>query len=124
MQRAFPNVLCADPDRSAAFYEAVLGMTRHADFGWFIILTHPAMQGLEFGLLDRSQDIIPSGAGGAPSGFMLTFVVEDLEGVVARAEEFGAEIVEAPRDMVYGQRRMVLKDPAGALVDVSAPISR
>ena len=123
MQRAFTNILCADPAQTAAFYEALLGMTRRADFGWFIILTHPDMPGLEYGLLDRVHEIVPAGAGEQPSGVMVTFVVEDVQAFFERATLMGAEIVERPTDMVYGQRRMVLRDPAGTLVDISAPIA-
>ncbi|MEM9838480.1 MAG: VOC family protein [Pseudomonadota bacterium] len=123
MKRAFTNILCDDPSKVALFYEAVLGMRRHADFGWFIILTHDDMPGMEFGLLDASHETVPEGAIPTPSGVMLTFVVDDAEACFQRAQDAGAVVVEPPTDMAYGQRRMVVKDPAGTLVDISAPIA-
>jgi catechol 2,3-dioxygenase-like lactoylglutathione lyase family enzyme len=122
MKRAFVNVLCADVKKSATFYEAILGMTRHGDFGWFTILTHPDMPHLEFGLLDRKHQTVPAGSGGRPGGILLTFVVDDPDDVADKAAAHGAEIVEPARDMPYGQRRIVLRDLDGMLVDISCPI--
>jgi len=123
MNRAFMNVLCADPEKSAQFYEDILGLTRHGDFGWFIILAHPELPNFEFGLLDKDHDTVPDNPTRAPSAAMMTFVVGDLDPVHARATARGAEIVEDPRDMPYGQRRLVLRDPNGLLVDISCPIA-
>jgi catechol 2,3-dioxygenase-like lactoylglutathione lyase family enzyme len=121
MKRAFPNVLCADVQRSAAFYEAILGMTRHADFGWFVILTHPAMPHLEFGLLDRRHETVPNAEQDQAGGVLLTFVVDDLDAIARNADAHGADIVEHARDMPYGQRRMVLRDPDGTFLNDLLP---
>ena len=42
--------------------------------------------------------------------------VEILKAQMARAES-----VEPPRDIPYGQRRMLIRSPDGALIDISAP---
>lgn len=39
---------------------------------------------------------------------------------IAVAEKF--DIAAEPEDTAYGQRRLLLKDPNGAMVDVSSPI--
>jgi len=121
MQRCFTNILAENIEQTAAFYETLLGMTRHFSSDWFIILTHPDRPDLEYGIIDRSSDLVPNGANGVPSGVMITFVVADCDAAHAAAVQREYEIVEAPRDMPYGQRRMVLKDPAGTFVDISAP---
>lgn len=51
---------------------------------------------------------------------MLTVVVDDVDTVHARARAAGIEIVEPPTDLFYGQRRMLVTDPNGLLVDVSS----
>jgi uncharacterized glyoxalase superfamily protein PhnB len=56
----------------------------------------------------------------APTGGMLTLVVDDVDAVHARAQEAGIEIVEPPTDLFYGQRRMLVTDPNGLLVDISS----
>ena len=52
---------------------------------------------------------------------MLTFVVDDCDAIYEKAQAANAVIVEPPREMPYGQRRMVLRDPAGTFVDISSP---
>lgn len=123
MKRAFTNLLAKDPAGTAAFYMSILGMDKHADFGWFIILTHKDMPSLEFGILDRDHESVPEEGRATPSGVVLTFVVDDLGACHKRAEELGATIVEPPTDMDYGQRRLLLRDPEGTLVDISSPVA-
>lgn len=124
MNRAFTNLLVENVAASARFYEALLGMTRHGDFGWFVILTHPDMPGFELGLLDRTHGTVPAEIAAAPRGVVLTFVVDDVAAVHARAAEIGAEILQPPTDLPYGQRRLLLSDPDGTPVDVSSPTPR
>ena len=121
MNRCFTNILVSDVERAARFYEGLLGMVRHFDSDWFVILTHPDREGLEFGLLQRDNDVVPPEARSAPAGIIVTFVVDDLDPVLQRATSLGADILEAPTDMFYGQRRMLLRDPDGTIIDVSAP---
>ena len=121
MNRMFTNLLCGDVAACAAFYQDLLGMTRHFDSDWFVILTHPEMSGCEFGLLQRDSEIVPASLRAAPQGVMLTFVVEDVHGVFAKAQALGARVIEPPTEMFYGQTRFLVFDPEGAVVDVSAP---
>jgi predicted enzyme related to lactoylglutathione lyase len=54
---------------------------------------------------------------------MVTFVVDHCDAVHDAARAMGAEVLEPPTDMPYGQRRMLLRDPAGTVLDISAPIA-
>jgi len=121
MRRAFTNLLCADVEQTAKFYQSLLGLKRHGDFGWFIILTHDDMPGYEFGLLQRTHSSVPTGMADAPKGVLLTFVVDDVLEAYERAQKIDAKIVEPPTEMPYGQTRLLLQDPEGTLVDISAP---
>lgn len=121
MQRSFINILSADVERSARFYEDLLGMHRHFASDWFVIMSHHSFPGLEYGILQRDHDIVPGRAQQAPSGVIVTFVVDDCDAVAEKASGIGAEIVEPPTDMPYGQRRMLVADPDGTIIDVSAP---
>jgi predicted enzyme related to lactoylglutathione lyase len=124
MQRAFVNILSGSVTTAASFYEQLLGMIRHYDSDWFIILTHPDIAGLEYGLLQRDHPIVPLPVQAAPAGVMMTFVVPDCDSVHQRAQAIGADIIAAPTDMPYGQRRMLLRDPDGTVLDISAPVPR
>lgn len=122
MQRCFTNILTTDVAATAAFYETLLGLTPKFSSDWFVNLADPQNPALELGILEQTNDIVPAGARNAPAGVMLTFVVDDCNAVHARALAENANIIEAPQDMPYGQRRMILRDPAGTFVDVSSLI--
>ncbi len=124
MKRCFTNILCADVDRTAQFYQDLLGLTRHYDSDWFVILTHPDLPQLEFGLLQRQHDIVPAEIAAAPAGMVITFVTDDVQTAFETAQHLGADILQEPTDMPYGQRRCLLRDPEGTVVDISAPIAR
>ncbi len=121
MQRSFTSVLSGDVQKSSAFYENLLGMTRHFESDWFVILTHKDVDGLEFGILQRDHAIVPSDIRAAPAGVIVTFVVTDCDEVYRKSVAAKASIIEEPTDMPYGQRRMLLRDPDGTVLDVSAP---
>jgi len=121
MNRCFSNILSKNVSATATFYEELLGMRRHFDSNWFVILAHDNIEGLELGILQRNHEIVPEAVQAAPAGVMITFVVDDCDAVHERALKQGALVVETPVDMPYGQRRMLLKDPDGTVVDISAP---
>jgi uncharacterized glyoxalase superfamily protein PhnB len=59
----------------------------------------------------------------APQGCYLTFVVDEVDAVYARAQAMNVSILQAPKDEFYGQRRLLLTDPNGLLIDISSPIA-
>lgn len=122
MQRCFTNILSNNVNKTAQFYEHILGMTRHFDSDWFVILTHDAIAGLELGILQRDHEIVPQAAQNPPTGIMLTFVVDDCNAIHNTAITHEVSVVETPTDMPYGQRRMLLLDPDGTMIDVSSKI--
>lgn len=122
MNRAFTNILTKNVAITAQFYQDLLGMKRIGDFGWFVILSHDDMPQYEIGILDQDHETIPETVPTGPAGFIVTFVVDDVEEVYAQAVAIKAEIIQKPTDLPYGQRRLLVRDPAGGVVDVSAPI--
>ena len=121
VDRAFTNILAEDVAQTCRFYEALLGLSRDQDFGWFCLLGHPDMPGFQLGILDRSHATVPIEARAMPAGAILTFVVPDVEAVFATAKRLSADILQAPTPLPYGQTRLLLRDPAGSFIDVSAP---
>lgn len=122
MQRCFANILTEEVAVTAAFYEELLGLQPAFSSDWFVNLVDPETPGLELGILRQSADSVPARAQRAPAGVILTFVVDNCDAVYERALAAKANIVEAPREMPYGQRRMVLRDPAGTFIDISSPV--
>jgi len=121
VQRLMPTLLVEDLSACKSFYTALFAFEVGFDSDWFVQM-RDAKNGLEMGLMKQDHELVPKHFRHNPAGCMLTFVVEDVEPVFQQATERGFTVVAPPEDTFYGQRRLLLTDPAGTLVDVSAPI--
>ncbi|MEL6638825.1 MAG: VOC family protein [Bacteroidota bacterium] len=122
LQRLLPNLCTDDLAASKAFYTRLFAFEIAYDSDWFVQLQSPDAA-LELGLIARDSDFVPAAARGAATGFYLTLVVDDVELCFERAQQHQYPIEQAPADTPYGQRRMLLRDPNGVLLDVSSPIA-
>lgn len=120
IQRAFVTVFSDQLEVLRDFYVELFGWRVDFDSDWFVHLQAPDQAALELGLLRRDHELVPAAFRAAPAGAMITIVVPDVDVVYRRASARGLTIVEAPRDLFYGQRRMLLRDPEGTLLDVSS----
>ena len=122
MINRFMTNLCTDHlEASKSFYTILFDLTVNFDSDWFVQL-QDKKTGLELGLILRTSEIVPTDDQQLPRGCYLTFVVDDVEPYHQKAQQENFTIVKAPHDTFYGQRRLLLRDPDGTLVDVSAPI--
>lgn len=119
--RLFPNVLSTDLARSSRWYVSLLGFTPEFESDWFVHLRSPTEELVTLGILAIDQEIVHPAMAERPTGGVITIVVDDVDAVHAAAQAAGASIAEAPRNLFYGQRRLLLADPDGQLVDVSSP---
>lgn len=117
VRRAFIDIVADDPEAVASFYVGLFGFRATFRSDWFINLAAPEAELLELGILRRGHEAVPSGVGGPP---LLTLVVDDVDALFEAARSRGAPIVQPPRDLFYGQRRLLLRDPAGTFVDASS----
>lgn len=119
--RGFANVITDDVSGTKAWYVDLLGWQTEFDSDWFVHLKAENAPGVELGIINATHEIVANftQAGGG-SGTMLTFTVDDVDVVHEKAVGLGYDIIEGPTDLFYGQRRMVLRDLTGTLVDVSA----
>jgi catechol 2,3-dioxygenase-like lactoylglutathione lyase family enzyme len=120
IRRAF---VCLFSDRLAEtrdFYVSLFGWRVDFDSDWFVHLQAPDDASIELGILRRDHEIVPGAFAASPAGVMVTLVVPDVDDVHRLVLERGIDLVEAPRNLFYGQRRMLLRDPNGTLVDVSS----
>ena len=115
------NICSAKLPESRIFYVKLFDFEVNYDSDWFVHLISKDKQ-LELGIIDKNHEIVPTEFKTKPNGFYLTFVVDNVDVIyeIAKAENFN--ILSEPTDTFYGQRRLLIKDPNGALVDVSAPI--
>ncbi len=121
INRLLTNICSDKLPETRDFYTKLFDFEISYDSDWFVHLMSKDKQ-LELGIIDRTNEIVPQNFQQNPQGFYITFVVDSADAIfeIAQAESF--EIVSEPSDTFYGQRRLLLKDPNGALVDVSSVI--
>jgi len=121
INRIMTNICSHQLMESKNFYTKLFDFTIDYDSDWFVHLVSKDKK-FELGIIDKTNGIVPKDFQHNPQGFYVTFVVDNVDEVFKIAETEKFEIVEEPNDTFYGQRRLLLKDPNGALVDVSSPI--
>ena len=119
-QRAFFSILSADLARSTDWYVSLFDYQIEFDSDWFVHLRDPDIAHLELGIMAIDHEVVNERMRSSPTGGLVTLVVDDVDAVYAAAQSRGIEIVEPPTDLFYGQRRMLLADPDGQIVDVSS----
>ncbi len=119
LQRFMFNICSDDLPGSRDFYVRLFGFQVNFDSDWFVQLKD-STQPFELGIIARTHEMVPKDFQAQPQGIYPTFVVEDVEVQYRIAQEAGYTIVAPPIDTFYGQRRLLLKDPNGMLVDVSS----
>jgi catechol 2,3-dioxygenase-like lactoylglutathione lyase family enzyme len=120
-----------DPDASLAFYGDILGFEVRNDVGYsgmrWITMGHPSQPdmsivleppGVDPGLTDDERRTIAE-LMAKGSYARITLATADLEGVFAKLESSGAEIVQEPTDQPYGVRDCAVRDPAGNLIRIN-----
>ena len=121
INRIMTNICSDHLTESRDFYKKLFDFNVDYDSDWFVHLISKDKK-LELGIIDRTHELVPKGFQKNPQGFYVTFVVDNTDEVfkIAKSEKF--QIISEPTDTFYGQRRMLLKDPNGTLVDISSPI--
>ncbi|TRX60799.1 hypothetical protein FNH22_07090 [Fulvivirga sp. M361] len=119
VNRFITNVCSDHLQRSADFYCELFGLDKSFESDWFMLLQSDH---LELGIVKRSHDIVPEKYKHKASGFYLTFVVNNVETVHQKLIKTRYPIVDPPQDTFYGQRRMLITDPDGTLIDISSPV--
>jgi len=121
VNRLMTNICSDNLSASKDFYTKLFDFQVDFDSDWFVHLISKDKQ-LELGIIDRTNEIVPKEYQNTPAGFYISFVVESSDDIFDNAVKEKFEILEEPIDTMYGQRRLLLKDPNGTLVDVSSPI--
>ncbi|MEX2540360.1 MAG: helix-turn-helix domain-containing protein [Trueperaceae bacterium] len=120
-----------DPDASLTFYRDTLGFEVRNDVeyaGMHWITVGPADQpGTSIVLYppfaspgitdDERRTIAEMMAKGNYA--MINLATPDLDGVFARLEASGAEVVQEPTEQPYGRRDFAVRDPAGDLIRIN-----
>jgi catechol 2,3-dioxygenase-like lactoylglutathione lyase family enzyme len=119
-----------DPDASLAFYRDTLGFEVRNDVGYggmrWITVGPAGQPGTSIVLYppaatpgiteDERRTIAEMMAKGSYATLVLA--TKDLDGVFARLESRGAEVVQEPTKQPYGIRDCAFRDPAGNLLRI------
>jgi len=121
INRMLTNICSDDLAASKEFYTKLFDFIIDYDSDWFVHLISKDKQ-LELGIIDRTHELVPTEYQNKPQGSYITIVVENADDIfdIALKEKF--DVIQEPNDTFYGQRRFLLKDPSGMLVDVSSLI--
>ena len=119
--KIFTNLCSYDLQATRDFFVNLLGFEAKYDSDWFVQLCAPDDTENEFGVIQYNHELVPDDYQRAPSGMYMTFIVDNVNEVYERAVEMGFEILRSPKDEFYGQRRFLVKEPSGCLVDISSP---
>lgn len=118
-------------DAALGFYRDILGFEIRQDVGYedmrWITVGPPGQPGTSIvlhppavdpGITDEERrtilELIAKGVYGA-----VTLATDDLDGLFARLEAAGADVVQEPIDQDYGVRDCAFRDPAGNLIRVN-----
>jgi predicted enzyme related to lactoylglutathione lyase len=108
--RIKPNVLSDDFEASREFYGDVLGLTEGQGLDWILFFgTDKREVQLSVMKLDVSAHIHPD----------ISIEVDDVDDVHDRAVALGCEIVYPLTDEPWGLRRFFVRDPNGAVINVT-----
>jgi predicted enzyme related to lactoylglutathione lyase len=121
INRMMTNICSEKLSESRDFYARLFDFTIDYDSDWFVHLISKNKQ-LELGIIDINSEVVPKDIRKKPAGTYITFVVDHVDEVFKVAKLNAYEIVQAPENTFYGQRRMLLKDPNNYIIDVSSPL--
>ena len=110
VRRIKPNILSERFAESRSFYNDVIGLEGGDGLDWIMFFgtSQPEVQ-LSVMKLDIKANIHPD----------ISIEVDDVDDVYERARTAGAEIVYPLTDEEWGLRRFFVRDPNGAVINVT-----
>ena len=110
VKRIKPNILSERFEDSRAFYNDVIGLEESGSLDWILFFgTDQREVQLSVMKLDIKAGVHPD----------VSIEVDDVDAVHERAVEAGAEIVYPLTDDDWGLRRFFVRDPNGAVLNVT-----
>jgi len=122
LNRLLINIVSQQLEGSTKFYTELFDFRVDYESDWFVHLISEK-NNLELGIITPTSEVTPKGLGDTSNGFYLTFVVDNVDEIYKKATTAELTIIEKPKDTFYGQRRLLLKDPNGVILDVSSPVA-
>jgi predicted enzyme related to lactoylglutathione lyase len=112
IHRMMTNICSEQLPASRDFYTSLFDFAVDYDSDWFVHLISKDKK-LELGIIDIKK---------RPTGTYLTFVVDHVDEIFEIAKANKYTVVQKPENTIYGQRRLLLKDPNHYIIDISSPL--
>lgn len=110
VRRIKPNILSDRFDESRAFYKDVIGLDGGDGLDWILFFgTEDRAVQLSVMKLDIKANVHPD----------VSIEVDDVDSIYERARAAEAEIVYPLTDEEWGLRRFFVRDPNGAVINVT-----
>jgi uncharacterized glyoxalase superfamily protein PhnB len=117
--QSYPLFTVAHLTDSRAFFVREFGMHVVFEASWIVMLSHSAEGAIQLGLMASDHPSAPPGPEVFEGkGMILTIQVDDAALLHARCVREGGSVVHPLSHEPWGQRRFMVRDPSGILVDV------
>lgn len=114
--------ICSDNlPESKKFYVELLGFIVKYESDWYVQLCSPDDHSIEYGIIQKDHSLVPKKFQQSPTGMYVTFVVASVDSTYEKALSMKIPILQAPHNEFYGQRRFLIEDPNGCLIDICSP---
>jgi len=120
---AYTRLITEDVPSLATFYERTLGVSRKGDDSY--VELHPG--GAILAIASREAASFMHGgewSAGANRSAILEFEVDDVDVERSRIDPFVTDWLQQPKDMPWGNRSMLFRDPDGNPMNFFTPIKK
>jgi catechol 2,3-dioxygenase-like lactoylglutathione lyase family enzyme len=117
------RIITADVARLAAFYEQVTGVA--AVWGNELFAEIPTPGGVVAIGSEKTVPLFADGSAEAEANrsAIVEFLVDDVDAEFARLRDRLDKLVSAPKDLPWGNRSLLFRDPDGNLVNLFTPVT-
>ena len=119
----YPIVMTDRLAECRRFWVDRLGFDVVFEASWILVLASEGEQRMVAFMTPDHPSTPPGRERFGATGLLLTLEVEDVDAEHARLAADGVEILHGPVDEPWGQRRFLMRDPAGVWVDVVRQIA-
>ena len=114
----YPIVMTDRLAECRRFWVELLGFEAVFEATWIVVLSSSGSRSLVAFMSPDHPSTPPGRERFGEAGLLLTLEVEDVDAECDRLAARGVAILHGPVDEPWGQRRFMLRDPAGVWVDV------
>ena len=123
MKFAYTRLVTEDVPRLASFYENILGLQGRGEDSYVELRPGGAILAI---VSSKAARFIHGGewSAGANKSAILEFEVDDLDAERARIDPFVTDWLQQPKDMPWGNRSMLFRDPDSNPINFFRPIEK